>query len=370
MPKARGRAYEGPGWGAAAVLFACGVALGSLVTRAPLRQRVPLDSAGGGIAKKAGPVFGSSLPMLLPWYAAALALPLFLWLARRVPLSRATWRRAAPAWLAAALAAAIVPELALLLWLGGAGGPSALTFLSMRLLGTGPLVLGSAALAHAIEHRRRARAAAAEADRARAELAHARLAALAAQLRPHFLFNTLQSISTLVHRDPEAADAMIGKLGDLLRASLDVADTPLIPLEQELKLATPYLDIMRERFGDRLDVSVEADPRLAALVPPFLLQPLVENAVQHGIEPSRGGGRVRIRTAASGNERLTLEVWNTADEATDVDARDGEGLGNTRERLRALYGGDAAVAIRRDAAAGTCVTLSLPWIRDAQRADR
>jgi LytS/YehU family sensor histidine kinase len=307
--------------------------------------------------------------MLLPWYAAALALPLFLWLARRAPLSRATWRRAAPAWIAAVLAMAILPEIALLLWIGGGLGPQAAAFLGVRLLGTGPLVLGSAALAHAIEHRRRARAAAAEAARARAELAHARLATLAAQLRPHFLFNTLQSISTLVHRDPEAADTMIGKLGDLLRASLDVADTPLISLDRELRLTTAYLDIMRERFGHRLAVSVDSDPRLAALVPPFLLQPLVENAVQHGIEPSRTPGQVRIRTAASG-ERLTLEVWNTADEAAELDDRNGVGLGNTRERLRALYGDEAAVAIRRDGAAGTCVTLSLPWIRDAERADR
>src|SRR6185369_12192554 len=118
------------------------------------------------------------------------------------------------------------------------------------------------------------------------------LAALTAQLRPHFLFNTLQSVSTLVHRDPEAADAMIGRLGELLRASLEAADTPLIPLEEELRLTAAYLEIMRERFGERLRFSIEAGGDPGVLVPPLLLQPVVENAVRHGIEPRREGGEV------------------------------------------------------------------------------
>jgi hypothetical protein len=164
--------------------------------------------------------------------------------------------RATPLWAGAVLAVSLLPELALFLWMGGMPGSLAV-FLGMRLLGTGPLVLGSAALAHAIEHRRRARV-------SEAELTEARLAALTAQLRPHFLFNTLQSVSTLVHRDPEAADAMIGRLGELLRASLEAADTPLIPLEEELRLTAAYLEIMRERFGERLRFSIEAggDPGL------------------------------------------------------------------------------------------------------------
>lgn len=348
---------DGPGWGAAALLFACGVALGSLVVRAPVRQRLPYVGAQP-LRKTAAPPF--PLPELLPFYAAALALPLFLVLARRTPLSRETWMRATPLWAGAVLALSLLPELALFLWMGGRPGSLAV-FLGMRLLGTGPLVLGSAALAHAIEHRRRARV-------SEAELTEARLAALTAQLRPHFLFNTLQSVSTLVHRDPEAADAMIGRLGELLRASLEAADTPLIPLEEELRLTAAYLEIMRERFGERLRFSIEADGDTGALVPPLLLQPVVENAVRHGIEPRREGGEVRVRVAA-GNGEVVLEVTNTGGGET-IHVEPGIGLGNTRQRLHALYGGAAELSFHSDGESGTRVVFRIPGRRSHAQSTR
>ena len=360
---------EGAGWGVAAALFACGLALGSAVTRSPIQMRIP----GGGS------MVPPPLPALLPFYAAALALPLFLWLARRAPLTREGWRRALPLWAVFSLLVVVLPEVGLFVALGHGLAEPLLPFLGMRLLGTGPLVAGSAALAHAIEHRRRARAAVAEAAEVRAELVGARLSALTAQLRPHFLFNTLQSISTLVHRDPDAADAMIGRLGDLLRASLEAADTRFVSLDEEFRLTSAYLEIMRERFGDRLQVSTEMAVNGAqVLVPPLLLQPLVENAVQHGIEPSPWPGRVRLRAGLEAG-RLVLQVWNSAEGTVDREPTARIGLGNTRERLAALYGDGADLSIEQHPGEGTCVTLRLPLSQapapveidaDAQRAHR
>ena len=232
-------------------------------------------------------------------------------------------------------------------------------FLGMRLLGTGPLVAGSAALAHAIEHRRRARAAAAEAAEARAELARARLSALTAQLRPHFLFNTLQSISTLVHRDPDAADAMIGRLGDLLRASLEVADTRFISLDEELRLTSAYLEIMRERFGDRLEVTTEvAVDGARVLVHTLLLQPLVENAVQHGSSrPRRRAGCACVPAS-----RRAGWSWRSGTPPTGPSIgsrRSGSAWGTPGSGWRRLRR-RADLSIEHPPGEGTRVTLRLP----------
>jgi anti-sigma regulatory factor (Ser/Thr protein kinase) len=282
-----------------------------------------------------------------------------MWLARRAPLSRDTWRSALPVWVGFIILAGTLPEILLLLMMGNinGAGPPLFYILAIRFMSTGPLVLGAAALALAIEHRRRARAAAIEAANARAELVQAQLRSLTAQLRPHFLFNTLQSVSTLIHRDTEAADLMIGRLGELLRASLELGETPFIPLEQELRITSAYLGIMQERFGKRLDVSIETNAELETLVPPFLLQPVVENAVQHGIEPSRGAGRVHIRVTSE-DDQLILEVHDTGAGRMNESANTGVGLSNTKRRLDALYGGKADLSIETDAASGTCVTIS------------
>ena len=358
---------DGPGWTVAGLLFACGIALGSIITRSPIQARMP----GGPRAK--GPARGGlqlppSLPALLPFYAAALAFPLFYWLARRAPLSRSSWRSALPLWLAVVVIASIVPEIVLMMLLGYAGPIDSTLFymLALRALNTGPLMLGVAALAHTLEHRRRARAAALDAETARAELAQAQLRSLAGQLRPHFLFNTLQSISTLVHRDAAAADAMIGKLGELLRASLELGDRALIRLEEELELARAYLEIMRERFGTRLDAHVSSSADPDALVPPFLLQPLVENAVQHGIEPALGAGAIRV-SARSERSQIVLEVSDTGVGNNNGGANDGVGLSNVRQRLAALYEGRAELAIASDPAGGTRVTIRIPHVQHADR---
>lgn len=352
-PEESTRANDGPGWAVVAVLFAIGVALGSIITRAPVRTRMPMPMSGGsGMKRSSGPALSPEFTTLLPFYVAALAFPVFLWLARRAPLSREQWRRSVVLWLIAIVLVATLPDLVMLALFGNVGAFdfSLLTFLAMRSLSTGPLILGAAALAHAIEQRRRARL-------AQTALVQAQLHALTAQLRPHFLFNTLQSVSTLIHRDANAADAMIGRLGDLLRASLDVGNKTFVPLEEELRITEAYAGIMRERFGERLSVSIESSADQNLLVPPFLLQPLVENAIQHGIEPMRGNGAVRISVSES-HDQLHLEVADTGTGMRENNG-DGVGLGNTRQRLLALYGEQAQLSI--DARpAGTTVTVVIP----------
>ena len=165
----------------------------------------------------------------------------------------------------------------------------------------------------------------------------AELRALRAQLDPHFLFNSLQSISALTTADPPAARRMCLLLADFLRDTLTVGSLPRIPLRRELLLAERYLEIEQVRFGERLRVEIEAGPAGECLVPPLILQPLVENAVTHGIAHVLEGGVVRIR-AAAGATRLVLAVENPVDPDPPRGQGTGLGLTNVRERLRSAYG--------------------------------
>ena len=209
------------------------------------------------------------------------------------------------------------------------------------------LVTGLAlALAVAVDVHRRYRAREAQALQLEARLAEARLQALASQLQPHFLFNTLNAISVILHRDPKAADAMLVGLADLLRATLRERGAHEIPLREELALLGSYLEIMRHRYGPRLTTEVIVAPDAGELlVPPFVLQPLVENALEHGIGRRAGPGTVRVRAARAG-DRLRLEVADDGaglalvreDDAGSGGGREGIGLSTTRRRLEQLYG--------------------------------
>ena len=170
-------------------------------------------------------------------------------------------------------------------------------------------------------------------------LAEAKLQALQMQLNPHFLFNTLHSISSLMHRDVEAADRMIVRLSDLLRAALEGSDTQEVELQDELEFLKRYLEIEQTRLGDRLTVKMDIQPEtLRARVPNLILQPLVENAIRHGIEPRARPGRIELR-AQRQNGTLALEVKDNGTGLPEGKAIDeGVGLSNTRARLRGLYG--------------------------------
>lgn len=184
-------------------------------------------------------------------------------------------------------------------------------------------------------------------ERARAEgelrrsLAEAQLQSLRLQLQPHFLFNALNAISNRMYDEPARADAMLGRVADLLRASLRTQRADTVPLIEELAIAEAYVALQRERFGERLlvDWDVAADVR-DARVPVFLLQPLLENAVRHGGVERTGRGRIVVQ-ASRGGRGLRLRVWDDGPGGGAVPSSGGLGLRATAERLRLLYGDDA-----------------------------
>lgn len=222
------------------------------------------------------------------------------------------------------------------------------------------------------EHRLRA-------ARLETQLARARFQALTQQLQPHFLFNTLNAIAELVHEDPDAADRMLGRLSELLRWTLDTADTQEIPLDREIELVGRYLEIERLRFADRLEVRLDIEPAARhALVPTMILLPLVENAIRHGIGGrTGGGGEGRGRRAGQVGVRaqrehgtLRLEIWDRdtgggAGGRQDGDRergvpRPGIGLSNTRARLEQLYGAAHRFELEQGGR-GSVVRLALPF---------
>ncbi len=196
-------------------------------------------------------------------------------------------------------------------------------------------------------------------------LAESQLRALRLQIQPHFLFNALNTISSQLHEDPVVADRLIGHLSDLLRASLRSTNGAEVPLRDELALLDDYAALMHARFGDRLDLDVESDSSLAeVLVPPVLLQPLVENAIRHGALERQGLARICVRITRSAGS-LTLEVHD--DGPGVVDGRDplvtGTGLSTTSRRLLLLHGNAAHIQAGNDPSGGFLVRIALPISR-------
>lgn len=192
-------------------------------------------------------------------------------------------------------------------------------------------------------------------------LARAELRSLRLQLQPHFLFNALNTISATMYDDPAAADEMLDRLSELLRASLRTAQTDEVPLRAELEVLDAYLAIMRARFGDRLRVDLDVEPGVRdALVPSMILQPLVENAIRHGNVECVGHGHVALR-AARHDGGLRLEVEDDGPGSPDEVLDKGLGLSATAERLQLLYGGDAGFAAGNVAGGGFRVTARLPF---------
>jgi two-component system LytT family sensor kinase len=203
--------------------------------------------------------------------------------------------------------------------------------------------------------------------RAEAEARTARLSALRYQLNPHFLFNSLNAVTTLIlEENVTAATRMLAHIADLLRTSLDDGLKLEVPLAQEIAFTERYLAIEQIRLGERLQVEMSIQAQtLDALVPSLLLQPLVENAVRHGVAPAVAGGRISIHSQLH-NFRVHLIVRNSgARRGTSASrqdrARGGIGLANTTERLRSLYGNDHSLMLQWPETGGCEVTIELPW---------
>ena len=216
-------------------------------------------------------------------------------------------------------------------------------------------------LAHAMAFRHEGRERALQAARLNAELSQARLQALQQQMHPHFLFNTLQSISVLMHHNVDAAEEMIERLGALLRGSVRAHSSALVPLARELEYVGHYLAIERMNLGDRLQVHQEiADDVLGCAVPELLLQPLVENAIRHGIAPSARGGTVRI-VARRALGALVLEVIDDGVGPGQGTEGSGIALENTRRRLELLHRGRHSFEMSASAdGCGLTVRITIP----------
>lgn len=197
-----------------------------------------------------------------------------------------------------------------------------------------------------------------------AQLAEARLDALRMQIHPHFLFNTLHAISAMVERNPSGVRKMIARLSELLRHTTDAHAVDEVPLRDELGLLDKYIDIMQIRFQDRLAIERQIDPEtLDALVPNLILQPLVENALEHGVSRAKGEGRIEI-TAITRNGELLLRVHDNGPGIADK-TRAGIGLANTRARLTQLYGESAELRLTSIPDGGTTAEIALPLHRSA-----
>ena len=258
----------------------------------------------------------------------------------------------------------------MILWIAGRLGAdsavdddSLFVFLGVSFTHSLFVYLSITAIIQAAIYQRRARVREVDALRLRAQLAAAQLESLSAKLQPHFLFNTLNGISDLIFTDPHKADVLVLRLAQLLRASLDSTDDE-ISVRRELELLSAYFDIERMRFGDRLTVTIDAD-RAAydARVPPFLVQPLAENAIQHGIAPRASGGMVTVRARVEGADQPSRLVLELTDDGVGMpaDVHEGIGLRITRQRLQTLYRGAGAFSVRPRPGGGTVATIELPY---------
>jgi two-component sensor histidine kinase len=308
---------------------------------------------------------------LLDAYLWAFSTVAIFWLARRVPIER----RRLVLGIAVHLVAAVVLGLARTAFrielnrrvFGFRTRPFGLVFWgsSSQHLLYYALLLG---IAHAVLYHGRFRERERAAERLAAGLTEARLQALKMQLQPHFLFNTLNAISALIPAEARPARRMVARLGDLLRITLEHEETQEVTLREELEFLQPYLEIEQARLEDRLTVVMEVAPEtLDARVPHLLLQPLVENAIRHGIAPRIGPGRVEI-SATSGADGRVLHL-TVRDDGPGVGpdsrtrTRQGVGLTNIRSRLEQLYGGEHRFSLENRPEGGVAVGISLPFLR-------
>ena len=305
------------------------------------------------------------------WYLWALLCPLIFAIARRYPLAADAWPRRLPAYLATWLVCHLVIASVYIVLERHWGSPTikampldtmVLLYLTKRIAFSLLIFTAIVVVAHTIDLYQRFRERERRTLQLETQLTRAQLEALKNQLHPHFLFNTLNTISALLHRDVDAADRVVSRLGDLLRLSLQGGEQE-VTLAQELSFLQHYLDIQHTRFEDRLTFVQDVAPEtLDAMVPSLILQPLVENAVRHGIEPRSTPGLITIHSHRS-NGRLTLEVRDNGPgiQESKTTGCAGIGLSNTRARLEQLYGAEHRFVFENLEEGGVRVRMELPY---------
>lgn len=306
------------------------------------------------------------------WYIWAVLTPLVLWLGSRWPLDRpGGWRNAILHVLAALAAGASHLFTALLVMRAVTPGPprqplpqAYRDFVGAYLEFEFLLYWAILGVGYLIHYYTRDRKHALQTAQLEAQLAQAHLNALRVQLQPHFLFNTLHSVSALMDEDLEQARRMLVRLGDLLRMTLETEGTHEVPLQQELESTELYLDIERVRFPDQLEVELLVDAEaMDALVPSLILQPLVENAIRHGVAPLEEGGRVTVRARLEDGSLVLQVTDNGAGRSSPAahDGRVGVGLTNVRARLNELYGTRHRFRVFTPESGGFGVQVVLPY---------
>jgi sensor histidine kinase YesM len=305
----------------------------------------------------------------------------YIWALLSLPIARFARRfppEAGPAWRTAGihLAAALVFSLAYVVLRALVGQVHSLvidepvTFsevfrpLLVRTLPFNLLIYGViVSVSHAIDYYRKYHERTVHTLELEKHLAEARLQALLRQLKPHFLFNTLNDIASLMHSDVNAADRMLVRLAELLRITMSHPGQPLTSLKDEITFIEKYLEIERIRFRDRLSVSVDVDPAaMETQVPSLILQPLVENAIRHGVAPHARPGRIELTVRREPGKVILTVRDNGAGEPAGGFTREGIGLGNTRERLRELYGEQHRFELANHPEGGLVVRLTLPAV--------
>jgi signal transduction histidine kinase len=306
------------------------------------------------------------------WYLWALMTPAIVWLSQRFRIERGRLIRALAVHLPVAVLAALA-HIAVMQgiqwWLAVASGKtyawwlevqsSALHYLDWEMITYWAIV----GLSHALVYYRESRGRAVRAAQLEAKLAEAQLSTLQQQLHPHFLFNTLHAISALMHRDVNAADRMLMRLSDLLRITLENLGQSEVSLKAELDFLGKYLQIEQTRFADRLTIRFDVEPEaLDARVPSLLLQPLVENAIKHGVAKKTGPGHIDISARRDG-DKLLLEVRDDGvglSEDALTALQKGIGVSTTRARLQHLFGADFRFEFHR-LNEGLAVIVAVPW---------
>ena len=323
--------------------------------------------------------FMESFYLQMTWsYVWALGTSLVLWAAARLPIERSNWIRSALLHIPISIVLSVVlTALArVIIWvvLGYRMGRQ-LTFQSTVNFVIGNFTEGIgiylliALMSYAYSYYQRYREGQVRTLQLEAQLSHAQLQALKMQLHPHFLFNTLHSISALLSKDVEAARKMITRLGDFLRLTLENSGSQEVTLQQEMEFLSCYLEIERIRFQNRLVTRIDlGDQTLDAKVPNLILQPIVENAIRHGIAPRSTPGSIDI-SAKQLDGRLRIQVRDNGPglpehRTSQNQFKKGLGLANTETRLQRLYGADHLFDLSNDPAGGLIVTLEIPFHTD------